>query len=336
MRRSLLAIAVILGAATTAAAQTARVAVPEENFRAEPGKTVIASLLEGTPLTLGEKNGQWREATLEAWIWRKSVGTTQRDGFDLVVQSRNGENLRDAPNGRRLARAREGMLLEQVEVRGEWVRVRRRGWIWEPSLAIERTGETAAPNAAAGTADTPRRDGGAPATRTAPGTWQRLGALGATLLSAPDGDTLATLRPMTSIEVVAREGNWVRVRAEGWVWSPALAEPGDTSDVLRNISTAQLTADPDGFRGRVIEWTLRFIALERAEAIRTDFYEGEPFILARGPGDEPGFVYIAVPPDRLERLQGLTPLQTITVLARIRTARSQLMGAPVLDLIELR
>lgn len=335
MRRSLLAIAVVLCATTNAVAQTARVSVSEENFRAEPGKTVIASLFQGTTISLGAKDGQWREATLEAWIWKKSVAATQRDGFDLVVQAKSGENLRDAPNGRRIARAREGMLLEHVETRGDWVRVRRRGWVWEPSLAIEQSGKAAGPEPSAPAA-APRRDTAAPADRPASGTWQRVGDAGASLLTAPDGDTLATLRPAASIEVVAREGNWVRVRAEGWVWSPALAAPDDSSAVLRNVSTDELATDPEGFRGRVLEWTLRFIALERAEAIRTDFYEGEPYILARGPGDEQGFVYIAVPPDRVERLPTLAPLQRFTILARVRTARSQLMGAPVVDLIDFR
>ena len=38
-----------------------------------------------------------------------------------------------------------------------------------------------------------------------------------------------------------------------------------------------------------------------AERIRTDFYEGEPFLLARGPADENAFVYVAVPPERVWR-----------------------------------
>ena len=82
-------------------------------------------------------------------------------------------------------------------------------------------------------------------------------------------------------------------------------------------------------------WTVQFISLERAEAVRTDFYEGEPFILGRVGGAEGPFVYVAVPPDRLAAVQGLSPLETISVTGRIRTASSALTGTPILDLLAL-
>jgi hypothetical protein len=66
-----------------------------------------------------------------------------------------------------------------------------------------------------------------------------------------------------------------------------------------------------------------------------DFYEGEPFILARSTDGNQGFVYVAVPPELLQEVSGLRPLQVIEVLGRIRTGRSALMGHPVLDLIAL-
>lgn len=330
MLRSLF-LAVLLLHPTVVLAQVARVGTNEENFRAAPGGAVLATVLAGAELRLGRTQGQWREATLEGWIWSASVEAQTRDGHDLVVRASGGENLRATPDGTRIARLREGMLLDEVERQGRWVRVRRTGWIWGPSLEAE----VATAGRADGTAQRSTQTRSAPSPGGTAG-WARTGPGGVALLGAPDQDTIAAIRPLAPVEVLAREGNWARVRLEGWVWVPSLAAPADTGDVLRSISPDVLAANPQGFQGRLIEWTVQFIALDRAERIRTDFYEGEPFILARGPGEAAGFVYIAVPPDRVEQVERLTPLQRITILGRVRTARSPLMGAPVLDLLGFR
>jgi hypothetical protein len=98
-----------------------------------------------------------------------------------------------------------------------------------------------------------------------------------------------------------------------------------------------VSADPEGWRGRIVTWDLQYISLERAEAVRTDFYEGEPFLLAR-PVDATGtgFVYVALPPAELGTAEGLRPLERITVVGRVRIGRSSLTGSPILDLVELR
>jgi hypothetical protein len=87
--------------------------------------------------------------------------------------------------------------------------------------------------------------------------------------------------------------------------------------------------------GRVVAWDLQFISLERAEAIRTDFRQGEPFLLTRYGGPEGPFVYVAVPSERLTEMQGLVPLERISVTARVRTGASALTQAPILDLLSL-
>ena len=116
----------------------------------------------------------------------------------------------------------------------------------------------------------------------------------------------------------------------------------DYIDIRYEVSEAIATITIDrqdrmnAFRGRTVEWPLQFTPLERAERIRSDFYEGEPFILARGPGDENSFVYVAVPPQRVAQVERLGPLERIVVLGRVRTGRSRVMGPPVLDLMELR
>jgi hypothetical protein len=121
---------------------------------------------------------------------------------------------------------------------------------------------------------------------------------------------------------------------DGWVWLPAGARGDAPVEVAPSALTPQeLTSSPEAHAGRVVSWALQFISLERAEAIRTDFRQGEPFLLTRyGAGDGP-FVYVAVPPERLSEVQGLVPLERITVTARVRTGASTLTGSPIVDLL---
>ena len=342
----LLALALV---APPAGAQTIRVTADTENFRAEPRGEVVAALPAGTTLENATREAGWYRATLRGWVWGESVEPAGRANR-VTVSAAEGENLRAAPNGGVVARLNPGTVLTELERRDRWVRVERSAWIWGESVAA-----VAAP-AAAQPAPRPTQQPPAMSNRPAPQTpapaaarptpepavrsgrsrQATAGAAGAAVLQSPDGDTLARVRPMTSMDVIATDGNWARVRIEGWVWQPGLASAGDSGSVLRDVSAAVLAANPENFRGRTVEWRLQFISLERAERIRTDFYEGEPFILARGPGDENAFVYVAVPPERVAAVERLGPLERIVVLGRVRTGRSRVMGAPVLDLLELR
>jgi hypothetical protein len=99
------------------------------------------------------------------------------------------------------------------------------------------------------------------------------------------------------------------------------------------LTPQELTTDPEAHAGRVVSWALQFISLERAEAIRTDFRQGEPFLLTRYGGRDGPFVYVAVPPERVTEVQGLVPLERITVTARVRTGASALTGSPIVDLL---
>ncbi len=300
-------------------AQTGTLAT-EENFRAEPNGVLLGQLMEGTFWGVGEFTGNWVQLDLEGWVWTRSLSVVDRNGFDLVVSEEGGENLRSSPQGSVMARLEEGTLLNEVERVPGWVRVERSVWVWSESVDV--SGETSA---------------GAP--RTPPAArFRRTGDGGGTLLSAPDGDTLASLSPTSDLEVLAREGNWARVRLEGWTWLPTLeddpSEAGSSS--ISDATPAQVTADPGAFRGELVEWKLRFISLERAEKIRTDFYEGEPFLLTRTVTDEAVYVYVAVPPERVDEMSGLAALELVTVVGRIRVGSAALTGSPILDMLELR
>ena len=335
----MLVFGLIAGSADRAIGQSVRVSVPEENFRKEPSVTSsnrLATVFEGAVLAVESRQGRWVQATLEGWIWSPSVSATDRDGFDLIVSNPGGENLRAAPQGeaRRVGRLLRGMLLDRVEQQGNWMRVRRSAWLWSES-AVEVEGE--APETTAAQSPPPQRPAAEVETTARPPELPDrivVSGNGVQLHVSPSGDTLASLRPEADLEVLARQGSWARVRLDGWVWVPSTL-PADSAAASEDLTPADVRANPDQYRGRQVRWRMQFVSVERAEPAREDFYEGEPFILARATDGEQGFIYVAVPPELLAEAGSLRPLQMIDVLARIRTGRSALMGVPVLDLIAL-
>lgn len=328
----------LVGAVVPASAsgQTAEV-VEQDNFRQEPMGKRLATVNVGTRLEVRGSQGRWRQVVLSGWIWSPSVGPTDRGRFDLVVAADGGENLRvePAPDARVSARLLEGFLLERVEERGDWTRVRRTAWMWGPSLRVEEGRTAAASGDSAGPA-AGSQAGGDEAVPASAGP-DRLAVAGspARVFRSPDGDTLATIRPGGDLTVLTRQGDWARVRLEGWVRAADLIA-ADSAPALTDLTAGDLRSNPDQYRGRRVRWTVQFISLERAEPVRTDFYEGEPFILARPSVSSEGFVYLAVPPDMVSRVEALRPLQRIRITGRVRTGRSALMGAPVLDLVSFR
>lgn len=297
-----------------------RVSVPEENFRATAGGTRIAVLLRGAPLAGGGAQERWREVTLEGWVRAGSVTASTRDGHDLAIAS-SGATLHREPGGDAIARGLQGFLLDEIARRDGWVHVRRTGWIWSPSverLAREGTAAPAADSAAAESPDSTDPAAGGP---------RRLHV-------SPSGPELGTLAPDARLEVIGREGEWARVRIEGWVRLPQ--ESADRTRPLTDLSLRALRENPELYRGRTVAWRVQFVAVQRADSLRTDFSPGEPYLLARDPDGEPGYVYIAVPQALLAEARRLVPLQQVEIVGRVRTGRSPLMGHPVLDLLEMR
>lgn len=324
--------ACFFASAVSARAQTVQVIVPEENFRKEPRASSgnrLATLLLGASVQVIENRGRWIRGSVEGWIWSESVETTDRDGFDLIVSRPGGENLREEPEGsaRRLAILMRGMLLDSLETRGLWTRVSREAWIWsESTIPIEgQVVQTVDPVGEA-PVETPRP--------TPLGDRLVVGTDTVVMLLSPDGDTTAVLRRGTDLTVLARQAGWTRVRVEGWVWEPSTLPPDSMPGEALSIEA--LKSNPQQFRGRRVEWTVQFVALKQAEALRTDFYEGELYFLARPPDASRGILYVAVPPELVPAVQKVRALQTIDIVARVRTGRSALMGVPILDLIALR
>jgi len=320
-----LALSPTWGSTGTLGAQGLATVTVEENIRAEPRGVVLGRLLPGTALPVLVLEDQWVEVRMEGWVWAPSVQATDRMGFDLQISASPEENLRAEPAGDILGRLSEGTLLTRLGAGPNWFRVSRDVWLWRESVSLD----SAAQPEGAGLGDEAQVPEG-------DSDWWVVGTQGAALLSVPDGDTLAQAAPETGLRVLAREGSWVRVRMEGWVWAPeGETVEESTAPILEDVEPSDVVSDPDGYRGRTFSWELQYVSLERAEKIRTDFYEGEPFLLTRAPNSPGLFVYVAVPPERVSEVEGLIPLQRIRVVGRLRTGAATLTGNPILDLLEL-
>ncbi len=252
LRRRLLLPGVLLCvyAPAPATSQVREVVLEGEVFRRTADGRRLAELDQRTRVIVKRTEGVWAEVEIEGWVAAGSIAPSTREGHNGVVVSRGGEPLRSAPAGSVTGLLLEGFLVDRLEERGDWSRIRRVGWVREAALGA----------------------------------------------------------------------------------SDAV---GDGAGVLDGVSAAALRANPDDHAGARLRWTVRFLSLERAEPERIDFYEGEPFLLARAPDPGDGLVYVAVPSDLLAAAEKLRPLQTLDVLVRVRTGRSALLGVPILDLIEL-
>lgn len=340
----LLAGGLLVTAPDPAVAQAGATVRIEENFRREPNGLILARVAPGTALRVLDSRDNWSQVELQGWVWLPSLQVSDDPDLGLVVAASGGENLRAEPSGRIIGRLVDGALLAELERQPSWARVSRIGWVWSASLdeapaedPATAPAQAAPPPAGATPATTTNQPPASEPAARAPGGF--IGTRGGAILAAPDGDTLAIARPSSDVEVVRRQGSWARVRLEGWMWIPPTAEGAPDGTVAAEppiaVEPDEMAAAPEAHAGRVVEWRLQFISLERAEAVRTDFFEGEPFLLTRFGGQDGPFVYVAVPTDRLSEVQGLVPLERIVVTGRVRTAASALTGVPILDLVSL-
>ena len=311
-------------------AQERRTTTGATTFHKEPNGVVLASLPAGAAVPVDTTQGQWSGVTLEGWVPAASVTGAQREGFDLVVAPRNGQDLRREPDGAVFARLRYGALLERLGARGTWVRVRRAGWVVTRSLAADTAARR---GGAADTSRTPA-DSVRPVVRdTTPvteGVEQVATVRAAPIHLTPQGGRLGSLAEGASARVVARAGDWVRVQVDGWMRADDLTVSED--DVLVGVSAAELRADPDRFVGQSVEWRVQYIALRTADELRPELPAGEPYLLVRGPLPEAGFVYVLIPRDAVERFRALQPLQTLTIRAVVRAPRTRHLPTPVVEL----
>jgi hypothetical protein len=313
-----------------------------EPFLSTAAGARIGRLAAGTSLTAGGVRSGYTEVTLAGWIFRSSVEAASREGYDLAVSASPEENLRAGPNGRVLARLLRGALLSEMERRGQWVRVQRTGWVataavQPPAAPAPGRRDTAravarADTAARRSAPPPRRDTVGPVVPADPG--RAVVRRRIQLFRAPDSGAVGTLEAGSPVRITARAGDWVRVETQAWVRERDVRV--SDAAILTGITAAELRGAPDEFRGRLLRWTIQFLALQQADELRSDFFPGQRYILARGPAPEYAFVYVIVPPEKLAVVAQLAPLASVAIVARVVAGRSSYLANPILELVELQ
>ena len=324
----------LLGLAAASHAQDRIPITQPTEFRKAPASTVLGTLLPGARVERKRTQGRWDEVTVGGWIFSRSLEPARRDGYDLVVRATGGENLRESPDGRAVARLVLGTLLKKEEVKGGWTRVTRTAWIpaerqtaappvsdrTRPQEPVARAQPPAAP-ADVPAAATPERPAGAivTASRNVP------------VLASPGGQQTGAMAGGATAAVIARSGDgWVKVRLEGWVRESEV-QPGEAPAVPA-LTAAELRAAPDKYIGAPVEWRLQFISIQTADALRPEIPEGQPFVLARGPLPESGFVYVMVRREQLATFRSLAPLAEFTMRGTIRAPRTRYLPTPVVEL----
>jgi hypothetical protein len=321
---------------TAAAAQQEDALTAPTDLHREPEGAPLVSLPAGAPVETGDVKGDWREASVEGWVFTSSTAPTRRDGYDLIVTSDKGENLRRSPNGRVLGHMREGTLLEKLAVKGKWTQVRRDGWVPRRAVTVKASPASAKPEAALqGQGTPPPRQSSqtaAPA-KGAPAAEPMVLARETPLTATPDGAQLAVVQGGVPARVVARASGWVKVQVDGWVKeedvkaSDAGAQEGVTAEEVRT--------SPDRFVGQIVQWRVQLIAVQSADELRSEMASGQPYLLTRGPLPEPGFVYVTIPVERVAEFRALPPLQELVLRVTIKAARTRYLTTPVAELVSV-
>jgi hypothetical protein len=309
----------------------------DTRLRKEPEGVPLVSLPAGTEVESKGERGDWHEVVVEGWIFSSSTAPTQRDGFDLVVRSSDGENIRESPNGEVIARVRNGTLLRKLETRGGWTHVSRAGWV--PSVAVgtrapsdtpavAQPAQEARPQAPAPASSAPA----SPAPAKSPTNSDRAAVARETqVFATPQGGQYGTLQTGAPARILSRSGEWARVQLEGWVRESDLEEA--SGGALTGITAAEVRSDPARYVGRTVEWRLQLIAVQTADELRTEIPRGQSYLLTRGPLPEPGFVYVTVSESQAAEFRTLPALQELTLRVVIKAARTKYLTTPVVEFV---
>ena len=300
----------------------------DAEFQKEPNGTALGRLMAGTPVTTVSLKGNWAEVRFDGWLAAKALRDDRRDGYDVAVALAAGSTLRGAAgSGATLAALRAGALFKRLETKGEWVRVQRSAWVLKSALkgADAKSPDAPAP-ATAGPATTP------PPTKADSG--GKVGSSttlsgGATLSATSGGTPVATLEVPVAATVLERKGGWARVQIEGWVREGSVGE--GTPD--GGPSAADIRANPDRYLGQTVEWTIQVLSIQKADELRPELPPGQPYVLARGPIPETGFVYLIVSAKEAEQFRAMEPLAKLRIRATIRAGRSRFLPTPVLTFV---
>jgi hypothetical protein len=370
LRATACVLALSIGLTDQVGAQS-RVRVPSAVLSTPNGRA-IGSVHPGTELRVIETKGAYAKVAVGGFVERTRL-SAQRGSASPRVGSRSAVlRAKGASSGKSIASLDPGTIVTVgtgAAAKG-WVRVTREGWVLKSALAAPAVATTRKPTtktvakapaparrSSAGevetpaTRSTPRRvtttpavtkPAETPAAASSSASPARASTVNDSTLSptsnvalrtAPDARPLATVVPGAALTPLARERGWVRVRLEGWVQERDLTLAD--SSIRSAVSAADLRADPQGSRGKMVRWTVQILATQKADALRRDLNPDETYLLARGPNEENALLYLVVPPALLPIAKTIPELSQALVTARVRTGRSDLVGVPILDLLTL-
>lgn len=346
--RRLISFAALLLAAPLAAQQGRITATTD--VRSSPGGTVVGQLNAGTTWTAGASRNGFTSVTIEAWVdaSRFAAGV---DSFPVTIGGSSNLRIREQPSlqGRILGQFRPGAGMTILRRQETWARIRREVWVPNSAISVQAASRPApATNtptrpATPATPPTPQQTpapaSSAPAS-SAPASAGPNASSGALrtdrevpLRLGPNGQVLAMLDSGVVVEPQLRERGWVRVRVEGWV-PESYFVPADTA-FGATLSAADLRADPEGHKGKLVRWRVQVVGLHTADPLRRDMRENEPFLLAIGPTGEEATIYVTVPQELMAEARSIPPLTYVILTARVRTGRSSPTGAPILELVSI-
>ncbi|HET9064587.1 MAG TPA: hypothetical protein VFN22_02040 [Gemmatimonadales bacterium] len=291
------------------------------DFHKDPGGTPLGTISKNAAVVFGQTRAGWREVTLVGWIETKAVRPDTRDGFDVSVTSDNTP-IRTEPDAAAPIRAvaRTGALFDRVSTRGGWSEIRRTAWTPVSTAAPESPAPTPAPSPAqAGTTPGP----------TATDSTQ-VAVQGGTQFSADaGGPPIGTLEATRRATVTERRAGWSRVTLDVWVRDGSVGgAPSATG-----ITGKDVRDEPDRYIGQTVEWSLQVLAVQQADELRPELPLGQPYVLARGPLPETGFVYLLLPTKDVAAWRALGPLAEVRVRATIRAGRTRYLPTPVIELV---
>ncbi len=315
--------------------------VRDAEVRATPDGSVVATLRAGTIWTTGSVRGGFTAVTIEAWVDGSRLAG-RRESFPESIGGNGTLRLRADPslNGRILGVFEAGAGVRMLERRGNWARVQREAWVLSSALSAAPADRPAAatPRPAAPRAPPKAIEGSAEEAPTpTPRPAGRDGSLrairGATIFAAPGSTALGRVDSGTVVEPLGRDRGWVRVRVDAWL-PESLLVPTDSS-YRTEVTAADLRLDPAAYRGRMVRWEVQVVGLQTADPLRRDLRPDEPYLLAMGPASENAVLYLAVPPSLMTQARALQPMAKVLITGRVRSARSEPTGAPVLDLLTI-
>ena len=265
--------------------------------------------------------------TIDGWVDGSRL-TGKLDTFPASVDAKAPLRVRAAASGNStiLAELRPRTGVHTLGKSGTWTRIKRSAWI--PANALPKAVASVA------SARPPATPAASAASAASPASPAPAGAMSVSkptkLLAAPAGSAVAELAAGTVVQTLAHDHGFAKVRIEGWVPERELS-PADSS-LGAQLTAADLRADPEGTRGKTVQWEVEILSLQTADPLRRELARDEPYLLAKGPGTENALLYLAVPPSLLNQAKALPPLTRVLITARVRAGHSEPVGTPILDL----